>query len=563
MKKIALFIVTIALVILNSCKTNDEVLPAGSFKTTFYNNQTGNPNSNALMLHMQNNNDNSLINLYGTFNLDNTPNKVTTITFQKANNDTTVYYLLNDTTGRLETSYINVGGVNDQWVFKYNYINGNANILILSLYRYDWNNNTSELIYQTQFENNNGTVNALPTYANFKTTDVINWGTSLIVAVGAVEVFALANGGTALVTAGASAVLATAAGPWIVTAAGIYAIITAADFLLNNAGAAVPDDIPYPPNTPVQNPTTGNNNPNPNLVQSNNNPPVISFTASMDQQGTILFSNVSGGVPPYQYSVGYPVNFQPSIAFANNYPEDSYLVAVKDANNIVSARVQPLSPVGIDCSSLNVSAIREGKTITATAAGGTAPYQYYFYNNHAGQSFSQNNTFDLVYNGEYGVIVKDANGCSDTAVYCVDDVTNISLNLSPQDNTPGVPSNAWLYVSYTSTLGLIPEFLQYVSNTNDYTLLQYLVTGSNVSHFTPNLVDYCDGGGYGGISLNSYTITGDSYNRTIKFLLINQDQPLGSASVNIRLYESCTGQNICTNGNEPGLLWSQEYNLTW
>lgn len=208
---------------------------------------------------------------------------------------------------------------------------------------------------------------------------------------------------------------------------------------------------------------------------------------------------------------------------------------------------------------LNVSAIREGKTITATATGGTAPYQYKFYNLYAGQAFSQNNTFDLVYNGKYGVIVKDANGLTDTAEYCVDDVTNITLNVVPSDNTPGVASTGFLYFSYSSSLGLIHESL-YPNNSGDYQLPLY-ITSTNLSNYNANFSDLCNP--IGGVALNSYTVMGDQYNRTIKFGITNYTQPLGSAFMSIRLKMDCTGENVCPSNPNFTEPLSQEYNLTW
>jgi hypothetical protein len=207
---------------------------------------------------------------------------------------------------------------------------------------------------------------------------------------------------------------------------------------------------------------------------------------------------------------------------------------------------------------LNVSAIREGKTIAATATGGTAPYQYKFFNKTV-QAFSQNNTFDLVYNGNYGVIVQDANGLTDTAEYCVDDVTNITLNVVPSDNTPGVAATGFLYFSYSSSLGLIPESLLR-NNSGDYQLPLY-ITSTNLSNYNANFSDLCNP--IGGVALNSYTVMGDQFNRTIKFGISNNTQPLGSAFMSIRLNMDCTGENVCPSNPNFTQLLSQEYNLNW
>ncbi|MGZ5303944.1 MAG: SprB repeat-containing protein, partial [Bacteroidia bacterium] len=89
------------------------------------------------------------------------------------------------------------------------------------------------------------------------------------------------------------------------------------------------------------------------------------------------------------------------------------------------------------CAGLTVTTSRSGKTITATATGGSGPYSYkllnYFYTS---PSFVSSNQIDLVYDGSYAVIVKDINGCMDTSDWaCVDDVTITSMKTLQYDGT--------------------------------------------------------------------------------------------------------------------------------
>ena len=215
----------------------------------------------------------------------------------------------------------------------------------------------------------------------------------------------------------------------------------------------------------------------------------------------------------------------------------------------------------IDCSSLKVSATRNGKTVTATATGGKAPYQYSFQNYAASQSFSITNTFNLVYDGYFRVIVKDANGCLDTAKGCVNDVVINTFQMAPSSPT-GIP-NGILTLSYTSSLGLIPEFLKYFSGTSSYSLMGYIVTGGNSPNYPSNIDDYCTNDSYGGLSPKAYSISGDAFNRTMKFTFSNYTQPVGASLIKLRLLNMCNGINVCNGNPSRTILFGPEYTLAW
>lgn len=555
--RVLLLVLPLLMLTVNSCKKDDgDQLPAASYTTTAYTNQTGNPNANALMLHVVNNNDHSVLNFYGTFDLDGNPTKLSSVVFQKENNDTTIYYLLNDTTGRLETSYFSVAGIKNPIVFKYNYIQGNDHAFIFSIHQYDWSQNSDSLIYQTTVENNNGTVTSNPSYMA-KTTDLINWPSAIAAGFAIVDMGVAVTGGTSIIVGPATAsIIAAASAPFVATTIGIIAVVAIGDFLLNNANASVPTADAPPQGTPITSPV---NDPTPNL-QPIIIPPVMTFGVTMDQFGTIMFSNINGGTPPYQFSVGQPVSWQSSWTFPNNYSENTYLVAVKDADNRVCAKVIPLAPVGNDCSSLNVTANRVGKTITASATGGTAPYQYKFANNYMSQDFSNDNTFDLMYDGRYYVIVRDVNGCTDTLIDCVSDVSITEFTSFPSDSINTTPSGV-LKISYTSSLGLIPEFMRLLNG--DYKIMDYIVTSSNSTHYTSNLADLCDGGGFGGFVLASDYIEGNDNNRTVYYVLMNDDNPLGGTNINVKLLQNCGGTNPCQNPIPYNRLYSQERTIHW
>jgi hypothetical protein len=203
-----------------------------------------------------------------------------------------------------------------------------------------------------------------------------------------------------------------------------------------------------------------------------------------------------------------------------------------------------------------------GKHVTASATGGTAPYQYQFSNSFGSQNFSALNTFDLVYNGEYAVVVKDANGCMDTTTGCINDVVVTEVSVIAADSINTYPGGK-VKISYTSSLGLIPEFLYYTNN--QYKLFFWLVTGGNSSHYASDMPQYCTSTGGSGVVPTSYTSSGTNFNRTIYYNFMNDgSHTIGNSVVQLKLADRCGGTSACTSGPyHQNVLWSQEYTLTW
>lgn len=124
------------------------------------------------------------------------------------------------------------------------------------------------------------------------------------------------------------------------------------------------------------------------------------------QQNAALTVTVAGGIPPYSYSLngGAP---QESNVFAG-LGAGTYTVDVQDAinttitNNMIVVG-QPALLEAMSNTSLNV--------VTTTVTGGTSPYSFSL-NGGAAQS---SGVFGSLSNGDYTVVVTDANGCSSSA----------------------------------------------------------------------------------------------------------------------------------------------------
>ncbi len=403
MKKLSLLLFTvITTVIFNSCsKEESKVNEPTTTAFTVYKNPTGDANADALQA--QNTDSKGTLNFYGAFDSENNPSEIRTLTYQKANNDTIVNLIIDPLTNRLASSYFSVKGVKSPIIMKLDYIDNSKNINV-SYYNYNWITETSNLIYASQIENNNGVVTENPFYASKKIAlptfleGALALGTGLAVA----ETVGLVAG-TFTLSAAAAPIIAGVLATQIVT----YAAVGVAVFCISNlAGAATytPSNLPPPSKTPIINPVTATSNPTQNLQISSCVNTNMTFRASMDFEGSIMITEVVGGQSPYTYMVSS--GFQQSQVFPNQYKDGSYVVGIKDANGCLSYKLVSLKRE-IDCSntSLKLTVEVNSNNASATVSGGMAPYKYLWSNGEVSQSVSN------LLEGNYELKVTDAVGC--------------------------------------------------------------------------------------------------------------------------------------------------------
>ena len=406
MKKLSLFLIAVSTAIFfYSCSKEDTKVNEPVASTLrVYKNQTGDANADALQA--QNTDSKGTLNFYGAFDSEKNPKEIRTLTYQKANNDTIVNLIIDPLTNRLASSYFSVKGVKSPIIMKLDYID-NSNNINVSFYNYNWLTETSDLIYASRIENNNGVVTENPFYASKKIAiptfleGALALGTGLAVA----ETVGLVAG-TFTLTAAAAPIIAGVLATQIVT----YAAVGVAVFCISNlAGAATPDytpsSSPPPSKTPIINPVTASNNPTPKLQTSSCINTQMTFRASMDAEGSIMITEVAGGQSPYTYMVSS--GFQQSQVFPNKYKDGSYVVSVKDANGCVSTKLVSLKRT-IDCanSTLAITVTSLNNTATVSASGGLSPYTYSWSNGDTSA------TATSLANGNHTVTVTDALGCT-------------------------------------------------------------------------------------------------------------------------------------------------------
>lgn len=123
-----------------------------------------------------------------------------------------------------------------------------------------------------------------------------------------------------------------------------------------------------------------------------------------ESNGTIDIS-AAGGTGTYEYSLD-GTTFQAESNFSS-LAANSYTITVKDASGCTTTVVAEVT----EPTALSVSAsIVNDNTISVSATGGTAPYEYALDNG----SFQASSSFSGLTNGDYTISVRDANGCTST-----------------------------------------------------------------------------------------------------------------------------------------------------
>jgi gliding motility-associated-like protein len=160
--------------------------------------------------------------------------------------------------------------------------------------------------------------------------------------------------------------------------------------------------------------------PTPTVSISNTSQP------SCGQNNGSITATASGGTAPYEYSLNGN-SFQSSGTFSD-LPPGTYTVTVQDAN-LCSAISAPIvliagNPPTVSISNTSQPSCGQNNgSITATASGGTAPYEYSL----DGINYQSSNTFNNLPAGIYTVYVEDNSSC--------EDFVSVTLNAS---NAPTV-----------------------------------------------------------------------------------------------------------------------------
>lgn len=155
------------------------------------------------------------------------------------------------------------------------------------------------------------------------------------------------------------------------------------------------------------------------VTVSNTTPPSVSATstaAACFNVNGIITATGSGGVAPLQYNINGGA-YQTSNIFTG-LTAGVYSIGVQDLSGCLSTTSVTVLSVGgptVSASSTVSACNSNTGSITATATGGTLPYQYSI----NGSTFQASNLFSALAAGNYVLFVKDAIGCISTATIIV------------------------------------------------------------------------------------------------------------------------------------------------
>ena len=195
----------------------------------------------------------------------------------------------------------------------------------------------------------------------------------------------------------------------------------------------------------------------------------ISNNGPLCVDGTLDLSvTVSGGTTPYSYSWSGPDGFtstdqNPTVTNVTIANAGDYEVEVTDANGCISVTETTTVVINenptIDDISSN-SPVCEGGTLnlSVTAIGGSGPYTYSWSGPDGFTSTDQNPTISnvtLLNNGDYDVVVTDANGCG-SATSSVSVVINENPVIDNISNNGPVCAGGTLDLSVTVSGGTAP-----------------------------------------------------------------------------------------------------------
>jgi len=144
--------------------------------------------------------------------------------------------------------------------------------------------------------------------------------------------------------------------------------------------------------------------------------------------------NATGGVAPYNYSINNGISQQAGNVFTNLSPNNYELTVFDNTGCQGTVITEAISEPGPTDVATSVNAL----TITANLSGGT--YQWVECPGFSVLNGETNQSFTATQNGDYAVIITDANGCTDTST-CVT-IDDVSLSKFDKNNIKVYPNPA-------------------------------------------------------------------------------------------------------------------------
>ncbi len=186
------------------------------------------------------------------------------------------------------------------------------------------------------------------------------------------------------------------------------------------------------------------------LLFNTNNTPSTCGNAN----GTLSF-NVIGGTSPFNYSIDNGVSFQSSNQFTN-LAANTYNVVVQDDNgclvsaqSVITNQAAP-SVTNVVAADVKCYGLANG-SVTVSASGGTGALQYSVNN---GSTFQSGNYFNNLPQGNYQIVVQDANGCTATSSATIQQPAQLVVSAAATGTTCS-SANGLINVTANGGVGLL------------------------------------------------------------------------------------------------------------
>jgi hypothetical protein len=185
---------------------------------------------------------------------------------------------------------------------------------------------------------------------------------------------------------------------------------------------------------------------------------VTSLDCLTTSSATICVTSISGGYPPYTYSINGG-SFSSSNCFSG-LSSGSYTIAAQDLSGCSATTVVFISapsPIIVNANVIDSISCLDGSsasggTITITATNGTSPY---YYSIDSGLNYQTLNTFINVPVGTYTIVVKDSLNCTGTTTVNVGTRPSFSISAS------STPDNCSLTGLGSLTINVIGGYSPY------------------------------------------------------------------------------------------------------
>jgi gliding motility-associated-like protein len=259
--------------------------------------------------------------------------------------------------------------------------------------------------------------------------------------------------------------------------------------------------------------------------------PTVSISSQNDpacgQNNGSITASASGGTAPYQFNLNGGI-FQNSPSFGG-LSAGNYTVVVQDAAGCTADISTDLNSEGgptVSISSQNdPSCGQNNGSITASATGGTAPYQF----NLNGGIFQNSASFGGLSAGNYTVVARDAAGCTADISTDLNSAGGPTVSISNQNNPACGQNNGSITASASG--------------------------GTAPYQFSLNGGTFQNSASFGGLSAGNYTVrTRDALgceSSNFATTLTNPSDNLPQASILFSENQGCTSTTFVLKGNLP------------